>query len=289
MKFGLLTLFDYYPEDCSPQEYYRFLLDEIAYAEELGFDSVWMGEHHFCNYLCPSPQVFAAAVAQRTTRLRLGTAVALLPLHDPVRLAEDYAMVDVLSNGRLDFGVSRGFQKTSYDGFERSMDDSRERFAEGIDIIDKAWSQDSLSYEGQYRRLPNLSVLPRPVQRPRPPIWIGAGPTPESYELAAAHGYNILLASVFAPIQTFAPFVKLYRERLQEAGYDPSPMLRVQNPLSSDFEFMRTTLLPSLLQVVAENQEHARKQKLFEVAHVYYPKVKGQMSNVKGYGSGMQR
>ena len=95
MKFGLLTLFDYYPEDCSPQEYYRFLLDEITYAEELGFDSVWMGEHHFCNYLCPSPQVFAAAVAQRTTRLRLGTAVALLPLHDPVRLAEDYAMVDV--------------------------------------------------------------------------------------------------------------------------------------------------------------------------------------------------
>ena len=88
MNFGLLTLFDYYPEDCSPQEYYRFLLDEIAYAEELGFDSVWMGEHHFCNYLCPSPQVFAAAVAQRTTRLRLGTAVALLPLHDPVRLAE---------------------------------------------------------------------------------------------------------------------------------------------------------------------------------------------------------
>ncbi|MBM4254322.1 MAG: LLM class flavin-dependent oxidoreductase [Deltaproteobacteria bacterium] len=224
MNFGLLTLFDYYPEDCSPQEYYRFLLDEIAYAEDLGFDSVWMGEHHFCNYLCPSPQVFAAAVAQRTKRLRLGTAVALLPLHDPVRLAEDYAMVDVLSDGRLDFGVSRGFQKTSYDGFERSMDDSRERFAEGIEIIDKAWSQDSISYEGQYRRLSNVSVLPRPVQRPRPPIWIGAGPTPESYELAAAHGYNILLASVFAPIKTFTPFVKLYRERLQAAGFDPAQM-----------------------------------------------------------------
>ncbi len=222
MKFGLLTLFDYYPEDCAPQEYYRFLLDEIAYAEELGFDSVWMGEHHFCNYLCPSPQVFAAAVAQRTSRLRLGTAVALLPLHDPVRLAEDYAMVDVLSNGRLDFGVSRGFQKSSYDGFGRSMDESRELFAEGIELIDKAWSQDTLAYEGRYRRVPNLPVLPRPVQRPRPPIWIGAGPTPESYEFAAAHGYNLMLASVLAPITQFAPFVQLYRDRLRETGYDPA-------------------------------------------------------------------
>src|SRR5262245_24963793 len=222
MKFGLLTLFDYYPEDCSPQEYYRFLLDEIAYAEELGFDSVWMGEHHFCNERCPSPQVFAAAVAQRTTRLRLGTAVVLLPLHDPIRLAEDYAMVDVLSNGRLDFGVSRGFQKSSYDGFGRSMDESRELFAEGIDIIDKAWSQNTLAYEGSYRRVPNLPVLPRPVQRPRPPIWIGAGPTPESYEFAAAHGYNLMLASVLAPIKNFIPFLRLYRERLSETGYDPA-------------------------------------------------------------------
>src|SRR5262245_42939008 len=200
MKFALLTWFAYYPEDCSPQEYYRFLLDEIAYAEELGFDSVWMGEHHFCNYLCPSPQVFAAAVAQRTTRLRIGTAVALLPLHDPVRLAEDYAMVDVLSNGRLDFGVSRGFQKTSDDGFSRSMDDSRARFTAASELIDKAWSQHTRSYTGRFRQVPALPLLPRPVQRPRPPIWIGAGPTADSYEFAAAHGYNIMVASVFAPI-----------------------------------------------------------------------------------------
>jgi natural product biosynthesis luciferase-like monooxygenase protein len=222
MKFGLLTLFDYYPEDCSPQEYYRFLLDEIVYAEELGFDSVWLGEHHFCNYLCPSPQIFAAAVAQHTKHMRIGTAVVLLPLHDPIRLAEDYAMVDVLSNGRLDFGVSRGFQKTSYDGFGRSMDESRELFAEGIDIIDKAWSQDLIAYEGRYRTFPLLPVLPKPVQRPRPPIWIGAGPTPESYEFAAARGYNLMLASVFAPIQRFAPFVQLYRDGLRAAGYDPA-------------------------------------------------------------------
>jgi natural product biosynthesis luciferase-like monooxygenase protein len=222
MNFGILTLFDHYPEDCSAQEYYRFLLDEIAYAEELGFDSVWLGEHHFCNYLCPSPQIFAASVAQRTSRMRIGTAVVLLPLHDPVRLAEDYAMVDVLSNGRLDFGVSRGFQKTSYDGFARPMNESRELFTEGIEIIDKAWTQDALTYAGRYRQASNLPVLPRPVQQPRPPIWIGAGPTPESYELAAAHGYNLMLAAVLAPTSQFTPFVQLYRNRLRECGYDPA-------------------------------------------------------------------
>ncbi len=222
MNFGLLTLFDYYPEDCSAQDYYSFLLDEIAYAEELGFDTVWLGEHHFCNYLCPSPQVFAASVAQRTNQMRIGTAVVLLPLHDPVRLAEDYAMVDVLSGGRLDFGVSRGFQKTSYDGFNLPMNESRQRFDEGIKIIDQAWSQDAVTYTGQYRQVNQLPVLPRPVQNPRPPIWIGAGITPESYEFAAAHGYNLMLASILAPIAKFAPFVQTYRAGLEAAGYDPS-------------------------------------------------------------------
>ena len=85
MRFGVMTLFDYYPEDRSPNEYYQFLLDEMVYAEELGFDTAWLGEHHFCNYLCPSPQIFATALAERTTRMRIGTSVALLPLHDPVR------------------------------------------------------------------------------------------------------------------------------------------------------------------------------------------------------------
>jgi alkanesulfonate monooxygenase SsuD/methylene tetrahydromethanopterin reductase-like flavin-dependent oxidoreductase (luciferase family) len=154
--------------------------------------------------------------------MRIGTAVVLLPLHDPVRLAEDYAMVDVLSNGRLDFGVSRGFQKTSYDGFARPMNESRELFTEGIEIIDKAWTQDALTYAGRYRQASNLPVLPRPVQQPRPPIWIGAGPTPESYELAAAHGYNLMLAAVLAPTSQFTPFVQLYRNRLRECGYDPA-------------------------------------------------------------------
>ena len=221
MRFGVMTLFDYYPEDKSPNEYYQFLLDEMVFAEELGFDSAWLGEHHFCNYLCPSPQIFATALAERTTRMRIGTSVALLPLHDPVRLAEDYAMVDVLSDGRFDFGVSRGFQKTGYEGFQIPMEESRDRFAESIEIIDKAWSQDRITHEGKFRQLNNLPVRPRPTQKPRPPIWIGAGPTPESYEFAGSRGYNLMLASVLSPIDGFVSHIPSYHSHLTAAGVSP--------------------------------------------------------------------
>jgi len=109
MKFGILSLLDHYPEDCSEEQYYKNFLEEVTYAEELGFDSVWIGEHHFDRYICPAPQIVAAAIAQRTTKMRIGTAIVLLPHHNPIRLAEDYALVDLLSGGRLDFGVGRGF------------------------------------------------------------------------------------------------------------------------------------------------------------------------------------
>ena len=221
MNFGLFTLFDYYPEDQSAKDYYRFVLDEVAYAEELGFDSVWLGEHHFCNYLCPSPQIFAASVAERTERMRIGTAVTIAPLHDPVRLAEDYAMVDVLSNGRLDFGAGRGFQADSYNAFNRSMDESRELLMEGIEIIDKAWTEETLTYEGRYRQVRDLPVLPRPVQQPRPPIWVGTSLSPESYQFAGSHGYHLKVAAIFSPLRNFLPLIELYRESLEKAGYDP--------------------------------------------------------------------
>ena len=133
MKFGMMSLLDHYPEDKSEEQYYKDFFTEVDYAEELGFDSMWVGEHHFCNYVCPSPQILAMAIAQRTKKMRIGTAVALLPHHDPIRLAEDYAMLDLLSGGRLDFGVGRGFIKLIYDVFNQSMDESRDRFGDTFD------------------------------------------------------------------------------------------------------------------------------------------------------------
>ena len=221
MKFGLLTLFDHYAEDCSEEQYYKNFLDEVVYAEELGFDSIWIGEHHFCRYICPAPQIVAAAIAQRTNRMRIGTAIALLPHHDPIRLAEDYALADLLSGGRLDFGVGRGFIKATYDGFNQSMGEGRQRFNECLDIIERAWSQRTFSYEGKFYHANNITILPRPLQQPAPPIYMAAALTPESFVAAGERGHPILLAPFAQSRGKLKENVQLYKETLIRSGHSP--------------------------------------------------------------------
>jgi natural product biosynthesis luciferase-like monooxygenase protein len=219
MKFGLLTLFDHYAEDCSEEQYYKHFFDEVSYAEELGFDSIWIGEHHFCRYICPAPQIIAAAIAQRTKRMRIGTAIALLPHHDPIRLAEDYALVDLLSGGRLDFGVGRGFIKATYDGFNQSMDESRGRFDESLDIIEGAWRQTAFSYHGKFYTANNVTILPRPLQQPAPPVYMAAAVTPESFIAAGKKGHSIMLAPFAQSRGALKENVQLYKETLKQSGH----------------------------------------------------------------------
>src|SRR5262245_49841249 len=221
MKFGILSLLDHYPEDKSEEQYYKDFFAEVVDAEELGFDAVWIGEHHFGHYICPSPPVVAGAIARSTKKMRIGTAVTLLPHHDPIRLAEDYAMVDLLSGGRLDFGVGRGFIKTIYDGFNQSMAESRERFNEVLEIIERAWKQETFSYEGKFRTVRDVSILPRPVQKPTPPIYMAAAATPESFVAAGEKGHSLLLALFALPMSALKEQVQLYREILRKAGHSP--------------------------------------------------------------------
>ena len=219
MKFGILSLLDHYLEDKSEEQYYKDFFEQVTYAEELGFESVWIGEHHFGRYICPSPPVVAAAIARSTKKMRIGTAVALLPHHDPIRLAEDYAMVDLLSGGRLDFGVGRGFIKAIYDGFNQAMNESRERFNEALEIIERAWTQETFSYEGTFRTVRNVTLLPRPVQKPTPPIYMAAAVSPDSFVTAGEKGHSLLLALFALPMQTLKENVQLYRETLTKAGH----------------------------------------------------------------------
>lgn len=218
MKFGLLTLFDHYAEDCSEEQYYKNFFAEVDHAEALGFDSIWIGEHHFCRYVCPSPQIIAGAIAQRTKRMRIGTAIALLPHHDPIRLAEDYALVDLLSGGRLDFGVGRGFIKATYDGFNQDMGESRARFDECLEVIEGAWREPNFSYTGEFYRANNVTILPRPLQRPAPPIFMAAALSPESFVAAGERGHSLMLAPFFQSRRTLKANVQLYRETLAKAG-----------------------------------------------------------------------
>lgn len=205
MRFSLLHLPTYY-QNChgSEAQFYQAMLEQCDRAERHRFHSAWFAEHHFHDYggHIPSVPVLASAVAQRTQHLRLGSGICLIPLQDPVRVAEQYAMLDCLSNGRLEFGIGRGFQKSEYDAFERRMDDSRVLFEEAHDIIIKAWTENNFSYDGKFRQIKNLTVIPKPVQK-LPPIYVACIFTEESFAWAGSQGYNLMTVPYAAPNPNF--------------------------------------------------------------------------------------
>ncbi len=224
MKFGILYNTDYYPEaHGSPAQYYQQILEQTQFEEELGFDAVWFGEHHYSGYSFGSPPVIAMAAAARTKRIRLGTGVSLVPLHHPIRLAEEYAMLDVLSGGRLEYGIGRGFLKYSHLVFGINEDESHERYHEGTDLIVKAWMADGpFSYEGKFWKLHDYTFFPKPLQQPHPPIYASAVVTPESAVYAGSRGFH-LTTGLFVPArEKVRDIIALYRQTLCEHGFDPA-------------------------------------------------------------------
>jgi alkanesulfonate monooxygenase SsuD/methylene tetrahydromethanopterin reductase-like flavin-dependent oxidoreductase (luciferase family) len=177
MKFGL-----FYQLPCATTQdaatRYQETIEQIVYAEELGFDTAWLAELHFNPLfsIMPAPLLVAAALAQRTTRIRLGTAVLLLPLQHPVRTAEEAAVVDLLSQGRLDLGVGRGMIAIHFQGFNVPREESRERFEEALTIITHAWTREVFQFDGKYYHVPETAVVPKPMQKPHPPLRIAANP-----------------------------------------------------------------------------------------------------------------
>lgn len=222
MKFSLVHLPSFFPEfHPSDRAFYERMLEESDRAEALGFHGVWFAEHHFFNYggHIPSVPVIGAAVAQRTTRIRIGSSVALLPLQDPIRLAEEFAMLDCLSNGRLDFGIGRGFQKAEFDAFERNMGDSRLLFEEAHAIVMKAWSEERFSYEGKFRRLHDVRVLPKPIQKP-PPVYVACIFTRDSFEWAGRMGYNLMIVPYALPKpEMLADSLRIFQEARAAHGH----------------------------------------------------------------------
>ena len=222
MQLGILNLVDWYPETHTPQERYQQVIDEAVFAEELGFDTFWVGEHHFSHYICPHPVPLLAAIAARTKRIRLGTGVALGVHHDPVRLAEDYAMLDVISGGRVDLVLGRGLYLQGYRGFNQPYSESRPRQEEAARIVRGAWTQTPFSYEGQFRSVHGIDLQPKPVQQPHPPLWIGGGRGLDSVLFASDEGLHLALPSVLGPAEAFRPLAEAYRARLSENGFDPA-------------------------------------------------------------------
>jgi natural product biosynthesis luciferase-like monooxygenase protein len=228
VRFGIFSIFDYWPRVKGVAQYFADVLHLAQRAEELGFDSFWVSEHHFTNYggILPRPQVLLAALAQRTHKIRLGTAVSLIPFDNPVRIAEDFGLIDVLSGGRLEFGVGRGLFGFEYDGLGIDQDESRARLEEGVNVIRAAWQSEQLTYNGRFTNVENLTILPRPLQKPHPPLYVAAV-SPESYEWAGSEGHSILQVLYFAPIERTMEQVINYRARLAEHRHDSSRRMLV--------------------------------------------------------------
>ncbi|MCH8849678.1 MAG: LLM class flavin-dependent oxidoreductase [Chloroflexi bacterium] len=222
MKFGLLQLFEA-PSGRSEKELVDEQFEIMIKAEEFGYDSVWPAEHHFREYgLCGTPALTLAALAMRTKRIRLGTGVVVLPLNHPVRVAEDYAFLDVLSNGRVDLGLGRGYQPHEYQGYAIDQARSQDMFREGVELIQKAWTQERFSYQGEFYQADELSVRPRPLQQPHPPIWM-ASLSPETFELCGRLGLNLLCAPIFGfNVRTGAAQIQQYRDALSAHGRKPA-------------------------------------------------------------------
>lgn len=209
----------------SAPERYAMTLDAAEIAERTGIHGYYIGEHHGISYTFSSPAVVLAAMATRTKRLRLGTAVALAAILDPLRMVEDYATLDVISEGRLELVTGRGnfFEKT-FDLFGQKVEDSAARFAESMELACALWPGEPVHWEGRFRPpITGQHLEPTPVQTERPPFWIGGGSSPETAKLAGRLGVSLMLPSAFGRPDKFLPIADLYREAFAEAGHRHEP------------------------------------------------------------------
>lgn len=239
MKFGVLQFFAW-PERRVPlPTVYERALDRIRIMDETGYDTVWLAEHHFVGYsVCPSVHMMGVHVAARTKRIRIGTAVSLAGFYHPLRLAEEVAFLDVLSGGRVNWGAGRGFDPVEFKAFNVPVEESGRRFHEAVAIVQAAWQQERLSWSGEFWHFDDIEVLPKPLQRPHPPVWLAAGST-GSAKWAGKHGYSIMLGahSTFAEN---AEHREIYRQELEAHGHSIAereiPMARLVAVADTDEE-----------------------------------------------------
>jgi alkanesulfonate monooxygenase SsuD/methylene tetrahydromethanopterin reductase-like flavin-dependent oxidoreductase (luciferase family) len=197
MEFGLFFINEK-PPGHTDQQVIRDALEQSRLADELGFDCLWLGEHHFAPYGTMSDtMVFGAAVAQATERIPIGTACIVPSFSHPVRVAEQIAMLDVISDGRFRVGLGRGYQQREFRGYGVPQEQSKARFREATKIIDGLLSTENFSYDGEFWQVNDLTLAPRPVQKPRPPIYIAASVTPESFEWLVENDYRALAGNPY--------------------------------------------------------------------------------------------
>lgn len=204
---------------------YEDFIQYVEEADRLGFAGIFLVEHHFTGHAQVSASLnLLSFLAARTRQIRLGTAVVVLPWHNPVLLAEQVATLDLLSGGRVDFGVGKGYRQSEFSGFCIPIEEATERFDEAVEVLRRAWTSDGrFSHHGTRWNFEDVIVEPRPVQRPHPPLWMGAG-SEESIRRAAKEGFNLLLDQI-GSIDLTIERVSIFRDECERSGRTYHPMM----------------------------------------------------------------
>lgn len=216
MDFGIFLLLQS-PTAKSHKEIFSRGTDLAKTADKLGFESVWCAEHHFSTYgYLSRPLMFASHLAAQTENIRVGSAVVVLPLHHPLIVAEEIATADLLSNGRLDIGLGRGYQVYEFDRLGVKLEESRERFEEAVDILLLAFKGEPFSFNGKHFKFDETTIFPTPVQKPRPPIWV-VGQSQESIVATAKRGFNLVSGGFGVSLERLKEFRKSFDDILVDS------------------------------------------------------------------------
>ena len=221
MRFGLFSLFQRpgIPYTRLFDEY----LDEIVYAEQLGLDEAWFAEHHFANgAISPTPNLFAAALSQRTSRIRLGNMINVLPLHHPIQLAEQLAVLDHLTHGRLNVGVGKGSRRAEWQRFGLTPEQVNELFYEALEIIQGVWAGEPFSYHGKHYHLENIRLRPGTVQQPHPPLFTAVA---HQSSVAWAAQHKLGIAEHYTSTAEAKEHFQLYRQTHTALNHSDQPAL----------------------------------------------------------------
>jgi alkanesulfonate monooxygenase SsuD/methylene tetrahydromethanopterin reductase-like flavin-dependent oxidoreductase (luciferase family) len=224
MKFGINLFPTVSPAEKSAAQHFDESLRLTELAEELGFDHVKTVEHYFTSYggYSPDPVTFLAAAAARTSKIRLVTGAVIPAFTHPIQLAGKLAMLDNISHGRLSVGFGRAFLPDEFAAFGISMDESRARFTEGVEVCRLLWSEENVEWHGEFARFGPVTLLPRPFQQPHPPILVATAITPESCDAAGAAGYGVMLVPSINKTEKVQDMLARYRKAWSEEGHDPA-------------------------------------------------------------------
>ncbi len=211
------------PEMEAGADVYRYTMDQIRMAEQAGFETSWFAEHHFSNYgLCPNPFLPIVKAAAMTERIRFGQAIAVAPIWHPVRLVEDINVTDILCDGRLNVGLGRGYQPAEFDALGASLSESQTRFDEAVQILTKAWTEEDFTFEGEHWSVPDpLTILPKSVQQPHPPLFVAAS-SPATFVKAAGAGYGVLSSGASLTMDQVGEAYGRFATALDDLGQDPA-------------------------------------------------------------------